>query len=343
VTPGGPDATTEVVVVGAGIAGLMAARTLSAAGAKVVVLDKGRGVGGRMATRRLGDAVCDHGAQFFTTPGDELGALAAEWTEAGVIEPWFRGRLAPDGSVQADGHPRWRGRSGMTAVARHLAAGLDVRTGQRVSALVADPTGTAGRWRIEIDGADPLVARSLVLTAPVPQTLALLEAGGAELDPIDAHELGVLAYHPCIAVMAPLDGPSGLAEPGAWRLDAEPIEFLADNQMKGISPVPALTVHLGGATSGSWWDQDDVEIVGRVTEALPALASNVVTATTQVHRWRFARPVECRPEPTRLLRDLPLAVMAGDIFGGPLVGGAARSGGAAGHLLAECLLIEGSS
>ena len=54
------------IVVGAGISGLLAARELSDAGWRVTVLDKGRGVGGRMATRRTGGARFDHGAQFFT-------------------------------------------------------------------------------------------------------------------------------------------------------------------------------------------------------------------------------------------------------------------------------------
>ena len=44
------------IVIGAGIAGLLAARQLAEAGRDVTVLDKGRGVGGRLATRRIGEA-----------------------------------------------------------------------------------------------------------------------------------------------------------------------------------------------------------------------------------------------------------------------------------------------
>ncbi len=54
------------VIIGAGVSGLIAARTLQASGVRVKVLDKGRGVGGRLATRRSGVGVFDHGAQFFT-------------------------------------------------------------------------------------------------------------------------------------------------------------------------------------------------------------------------------------------------------------------------------------
>ena len=49
----GDQTRPRVVVVGAGVAGLTAARSL-AAFSDVVVVDKGRGVGGRLATRRIG-------------------------------------------------------------------------------------------------------------------------------------------------------------------------------------------------------------------------------------------------------------------------------------------------
>ena len=61
-----PAAPLDVLIVGAGLAGLCAARELQRAGRSICVLDKARGVGGRLASRRMGDAVLDHGAQYFT-------------------------------------------------------------------------------------------------------------------------------------------------------------------------------------------------------------------------------------------------------------------------------------
>ena len=56
-----------VAVIGAGISGLFAARTLADRGLNVKVFDKGRGLGGRMSTRRVDGKSCfDHGAQYFT-------------------------------------------------------------------------------------------------------------------------------------------------------------------------------------------------------------------------------------------------------------------------------------
>ncbi|MDQ3378372.1 MAG: FAD-dependent oxidoreductase, partial [Actinomycetota bacterium] len=120
------------VIVGAGISGLLAARELSDAGWRVTVLDKGRGVGGRMATRRFGGAGFDHGAQFFTVRDDRFENLVDGWLDAGAAAEWSRGFADAEGNVNPDGHPRYRGSRGMTSIPKHLAGGLDVRSGEHV-------------------------------------------------------------------------------------------------------------------------------------------------------------------------------------------------------------------
>ena len=85
------------VVVGAGVSGLLAARSLRDSGWETVVLDKWRGVGGRMATRRVGDGVFDHGAQFFTARSEEFKKLVAEWEGSGAAVEWSRGFAGPGG------------------------------------------------------------------------------------------------------------------------------------------------------------------------------------------------------------------------------------------------------
>ena len=91
----------RVAVVGAGLSGLVAATTLAAGGHDVVVLDKGRSPGGRLATRRIAGATLDHGAQFFTVRDDRFAALVQAWSDAGVVVEWCRG-FGPE----PDGHPR---------------------------------------------------------------------------------------------------------------------------------------------------------------------------------------------------------------------------------------------
>lgn len=72
-----------IAVVGAGIAGLLLARELKARGAEVVVFEKSRGLGGRMATKRVGEAVFDTGAQYFTAKSERFAAQVTELAAAG--------------------------------------------------------------------------------------------------------------------------------------------------------------------------------------------------------------------------------------------------------------------
>lgn len=68
---------TDVVVVGAGLAGLAAARALVAAGVDVVVLEARGRVGGRTYTKAASDGtLIDHGGQWIGPTQDRLAALA---------------------------------------------------------------------------------------------------------------------------------------------------------------------------------------------------------------------------------------------------------------------------
>jgi predicted NAD/FAD-dependent oxidoreductase len=311
------------VVVGAGMAGLTAAHLLSGV-AEVVVLDKGRGVGGRLATRRVGEATFDHGAQFITTHTDEFAATITQLVGSGVVAPWFRGRIGPNGVVDPDGHTRYRGAVSMNAIAKALAVGLDVRTASLVSSLVHDGKS----WTVVLADGTELKADGIVVTSPVPQTLALLESGGVVLTPNDADALAAITYDPCIALMAVLDGPSGLNEAGAVDPASGPIDWMADNFLKGISAVPAVTIHATPEFSRAQWDASDEAITASLLDAAQ-LESSVIPGSIQIQRWRYARPSIEHPERFLRLSDMPPFVCAGDAFGGAKVEGAALSGAAA--------------
>ena len=168
------------LIIGAGIAGLTAARLLTSRGVAVTVVDKGRGVGGRMATRRLptdrGEARIDHGAQYFTARSEDFRRLAAEWLAEGVAVEWSRGFNTPAGP-KLDHVPRYRGRNGMSDLPKYMAAGLDVHTATRIDAV----RRTADGWSATSDAGATFSAAALIMTPPVPQSLALLAAGAVNL------------------------------------------------------------------------------------------------------------------------------------------------------------------
>lgn len=315
-------AQRRVVVVGAGMAGLTVARAL-AADHDVLVVDKGRGVGGRMATRRIDGTPVDHGAQFLTAHSEAFRDAVADWQDAGVVAPWFQGEAGPGGPPGV-GHVRFRGVPSMTAIARHLAEGLRVRTGTAVVAV--EPAGR--RWNVRLDDGSSIAADAVVLTAPVPQGLAICRAGGVVLPADASAALEDVAYEPCLAVMAVLDGPSGLPAPGAIAPADGPLAWVADAGLKGTADEPAVVLHARPEVSRERWD-DERSTVAADLIAAAGLASPVTPGTVQVHGWRYARPVGSRSDPCVVVDGAAPLVWAGDAFGGPSVEGAHRSGTAA--------------
>jgi len=339
----------DVAVIGAGMAGLSAARELLSAGLAVVVLDKARGVGGRMATRRMADAVLDHGAQFFTVRGSEFAAIVEAAASAGRVVRWcdgFARAATVDGPVAAaaDGHPRWRGMQAMTDLPKHLAAELragdvPLRTDARVTAVAADADGV----RLTLDGGGVLVARGCVMTPPVPQSLDLLAAGGL-LPPaagrIDAdihRRLASITYDPCFALMLVLDRPSLVPAPGGVQFESGPIAWLADNHIKGISPRPALTVHASAEFSRERFDAPVDDVARALRELAAPWIGEAAVVEQSLQRWKYALPTTLLDVPFVAATSAPPVVCCGDAFAGPKVEGAARSGMAAGRWIAGVL------
>ena len=316
------------VVVGAGIAGLLAANELRDAGWRVVVLDKGRGVGGRMATRRVGDATFDHGAQFFTVRGERFGDLVDGWLDAGVVREWTRGFADAGLERNEDGHPRYRGSEGMASIPKHLARGLDVRVGESVIEAGVRDDG----WEVKTESGARETGEALLFTAPAPQSLAMVEAGGFDLSGRAREALEGISYSPCVALMAALDGPTGVPEPGGVQIKGEPLDWIGDNRRKGISPTPAITVHAGPEWSREHFDADEAE----VTDSLLSLAGERLgedlaprTLGTSLARWRYSWVTQPHPEACLTASEEPPLLFAGDAFGGGKVEGAALSGLAA--------------
>lgn len=314
----------DIVIVGAGLSGLSAARRLARADRHVMLLDKGRSVGGRLATRRLAGGRADHGAQFFTVRSDEFRLTVERWLAQGLAFKWSRGWS--DGSVMdtpQEGFARYAIRDGMNALARELAHGLDVWTDTRVTAIRHEAEG----WAVEADNGLIVRARTLVLTPPVPQSLALLDEGAVELARGDREVLEAIHYAPCLCGLFAVDGSAVLPYPGALQRPEHPIAWIADNERKGISATRIITIHVSPEASRERWEQPDDVILGWMGEELAShLAEGATVTEVQLKRWRYALPVSLYPDPFLRAMGLPPLYFAGDAFNGPRVEGAILSG-----------------
>ena len=305
----------DVLVIGAGMTGMMAALRLHALGQRVRLLDKGRGVGGRMATRRVGPGFADVGAQFITARAASFADLLARWEEAGLIYPWAagfaQGSLRPSADVTF--YPRYAAHNGMNSLAQHLVQGLDVRTQVTVQAVRQVQDG----WQVEDATGGMTLARRVLLTPPLPQSLALLAAGGVGLSTADEAALAGITYDPCLVGLFWLQGEIFLPPPGALMRSHHDLFWIADNQEKGISPDAALvTVQTSPAFARRAWEADDADVLDDIHNGLQEfLAPHSTVVEAYLKRWRFATVASVYPHPFLLPSSLPGLALAGDAFG----------------------------
>ena len=263
----------RVGVVGAGLAGLAAARELVATGHEVVVVEKSRGLGGRLASRRVGEAVLDHGSPVVAAPAgsalraavDALGAPDMGETEDGVVYS-----------------------SGVTRLPKLLAEGLDVRLGVRLAAL----RGHSGGLELgDEQGNTHGVVDAVIVTAPAPQAAELLERSAEAGERVAA--LRSLEYAPAVMVLVGL-----VADGASWtvrRPATGPLAEVRRETAKGRDPiagVEAFVARLDDESSSALLDASDEAVLAR---ALPALGDVLGPVGrdptwTQVKRWRYAVP-----------------------------------------------------
>jgi renalase len=339
----------SVIIVGAGITGLSAARVLTDAGWHVRIFDKGQAVGGRFATRRMGDRarIIDFGAQFLTTRDPLFAAAVATWVEAGWVKHWCDGipiLTATELDTSRDGFPRWIGSQGMRTLALQLANDFIVQSPATITHVACEQQ----RWKVSWVTGDAIrgthtgptiveYADAIIFTQPAPQIIHLLNTSGLSLP--DA--LSQIRYDPCVAVMidVPQAQDSLLPEPGAVRIDdpASPLLWMASARGRGlISTGDILLLHARGDWSTARIEHTSEnlsrDLIRESLDTFSRLGINhdLTHLPNEARMWRYSRCVNAIPEPfLRFDHPMPL-LFAGDGFGAcPRVEGAWLSGRAA--------------
>lgn len=324
--------TSTIAIIGAGMAGASAARALAAGGLHVAVFDKGRGLGGRMATRRLPEGpTFDHGAQYFTARDPGFRHTVASWIATGAAAPW--------------GEPGWSvGTPGAPDPVRSLLAGLAVTTGCAVSRLRREDGG----WALEgADGARiPGVFDAVLVTAPAPQAHTLLGTAGADAGAFGA-ALDRVRYAPCWALMLAYEGEPPFPDSHRREGDAaRPIAWIARDGTKpgrggdGAAHRQSLVVH----ASPTWSRAHLEDIAGTVVDLLMAALRDQLGGAlpaperigyAAAHRWRYALVEQAVEQPCLWSADLRLGV-AGD----GCLGGRVEAAWLSGTALAERVIAD---
>jgi hypothetical protein len=354
----------DVAIIGAGLAGLTCAQQLHQAGYKVVIVEKSRGVGGRVATRRLYDTRADHGVRYLEPEGKFLRQLIEILVDRGILQTWtdtiYELKSAkPESGVESHSHSspvtphpsliqRYVAPSGMTAVAKFLATGLELWLNRRVQSitLTADT-----RWHLTLEPTaethNELTAKAVVCAIPAPQALMLLEPlAQTILPPAFIDSLRSVDFDPCLSVIAGYSVskiPDGKAKDidelplPQWKAcnvsDDPDLAWIGlDSSKRQDSKMPIFVLQSTAEFAKRYLDTKDLNPAGEhlLSQAAQLLMPWLDTPDWfQVHRWRYAFPN--RPLNQDYLdagTSLPL-VCCGDWCGGNLIESAMNSGLAA--------------
>lgn len=298
----------DVVVIGAGISGLTAARQLQQSGYRVLVVDKSRGLGGRLATRRVGSTAIDHGCRYLTPFTDSALSPIPALLQSGVLKPWQPETFAleADGSLtEMPTETLYAAGQGMSAIAKALATGLAIHRHWRATALSLLPHG----WRIEGEAlrADnqnqpsSIDARAVVVALPAPQAAALWNKAERRNGEIDRlwRQLQTVEFEAVITVMAgyspnePANLPIQKTSDG-WMVASSThpaLRWAALDSGKRTNPLESVVVlHSSPTFADNNLDRSDLESVGQKLLAATAesLAAWIGSPTwMQVHSWRY--------------------------------------------------------
>jgi len=331
----------DVAVVGAGMAGLTAAQQLRQAGYRVVVVDKSRGVGGRVATRRANGTRVDHGLRYLAAQGEISRRLIEILSARQILKVWTDTvyQFSPDSRLATPDSQNsiWRyiAPEGMSFVAKFLALNLEIWFNRRVETIIRYQDDF---WQLNFassadDLPEILTAKALVVAIPAPQALMLME-GLVERGLSGEFFKGLrsIEFDPCITVMAGYPSSCEFNQP--WKAVVFPEnDDLAwvglDSSKRLNSSAPVLVIQSSAKFAQFYLDASDLQPAAK--QLLADLAEYFQPWMShpewlQVHRWRYAFP--SRPLAESFLAvetTLPL-ICCGDWCGGNLIESALTSG-----------------
>jgi hypothetical protein len=358
---GGPASVrdTTVLISGGGFSGLGAATTLVCAGVDTLLVEQGRGVGGRVCTRRVRSQPLsfDHGCQYLSPKTAEFASLLAALERDGIVARWADGRL---GAVACgvDGRLDWSsfvpndklayvGVPRQSSVGRHLLLSAVAHAGAGALTVAAGTRAAPGSLRRDGDDwlidthpkADPSAVtttrhRVVIAAGSASSTFNVVAPAAPQL----AEAAGAVRADACwglmVAFAATLFGDAPCVCDGALVSGSDAIAWAANNSSKpgrgGALPecwVVHATPGWSNARRALKADQAAQELLREWLKACGADAAPPAVVYAEAFLWNAAFPLNPATPADGCFTDASLRLaMAGDWCIGPRAGDAWTSG-----------------
>ena len=272
----------DLIIIGAGLTGLHLAKSLQSLGVKSLLLEKSKGLGGRIATRRISDLGFDHGAPYL-----DSSQVLSEYASFSRDEKGF---YLP---------------GGMNQLPKTIASGLEIRRNQKLKVLQPDEN----KWNLETEEGLKLQSRNLIITAPLPQALELLEANSLLLP---KHEgLKTVHYTKALIYLAVLKD-----LPAQFALSKNESDKIFLMRERKLHP-QGIVMHLSASLSESLFDASEETILEKMREEFRQSSLGAFEVLIdEAKKWKFSRPRTTLPD--TFTQIAPGLFLTGDAFNGAL-------------------------
>ena len=288
----------HIAVIGAGLAGLAAARVLQQQAHSVTLIEKAAAPSGRMATHETEFGGFDDGAQYFTATSDLFKKEITLWKKNGWIEAWQARivRLAAGRALTpARNTVRYVARPGMGTLCQHLAEGLSLAPAQKVTQI--QPWGQ-GQWVLTVQADTvPLPAHAgpfdaVLLAMPPEQAVPLLQ-----IAPPLAQVAAQVHLAPCFALELAFPQALDLGYDGAF-VEQSRLSFIAhDNSKPGHRPGERWVAHASPEWSAEHLHDDLTRVRDKLQKAfMEATGTHVQPVYAQALCWPYAQALQPLPQ-----------------------------------------------
>jgi predicted NAD/FAD-dependent oxidoreductase len=279
------------IIIGAGLTGLQLAKQQQAAGKKVLILEKSKGLGGRIATRRIDEMGFDHGA-LKLNPSENFEKLFQELN----LKP----STLENGIYLA---------GGMSNLAKTMAAGLEILREKKVTQLKR----MDDQWQLNCEDQSAFTANEVILTAPVPQALELIDSSHIAL--AADHPIRSIRYTKALILLAVLKPEINPQSTVQQSTPSNTHRIYAMNE-RGLHP-QGLVIQFSPDFSENHFEKTDAEITSEVFNELKNIPIDQSEIEKyEVKKWRYSLPLDIYQE--RFLEIAPSLLLTGDGFGSPL-------------------------
>lgn len=308
----------DTIIIGAGISGLVTAQRLKSIGHQVLILEKSKGLGGRIATRRDGECAYDHGAQFYKLKPGQTHQLDEYWTGNNVSHTWF----------ERDGIKYKCSANGLTSLVKSIAEKSEIVFSEKVIQIKENLSPAKEEKHIELicDSGQIYLARHCFITSPLPQTREILKTSQINY-PAD---LNTIDYAPALVGLFEVESEASSIVNLSYKQDVGPDIFSISNQLsKKVSSKLAFTVVMQPIWSQNNFDKPEadtlIEVAKLFSNYLNKLDTTFIIKKQQLKKWRYSHPLSTYSKKNIILGEKKNILLIGDAFAGGSIMGAIDS------------------